>query len=105
MKHETKNELITGGWISVKDRLPEILEDGESALVLCAGRKGTHRHEEGWEQYELMRYVKLDKPDMMNHKGEWIFYGWSNRWWDRNPDLYEVEYWMPLLKLPSDGGN
>jgi hypothetical protein len=30
------------GWISVNDRLPEILEDGESELVLCVGRKGNH---------------------------------------------------------------
>jgi hypothetical protein len=93
---------ITEGWISVKDRLPEIVEDGQSALVLCVGHKGTHPE---WQQYELMNWIKLDKPDIMNHKGEWIHYGWSNRWWDRNPDLYEITHWMPLPEPPRVGGN
>lgn len=106
MENKTETVIkIAEGWISINDRLPEISEDGESELVLCVGRKGTHRDEEGWEQYEIMRYVKLDMPDMKDSKGQWINYGWSNRWWDRNPDLYEVEYWMPLPKYPSDGGN
>ncbi len=83
-------------WISIDDALPEIGEDGESKLVLCKGTKGTHRGEEGWTEYELMRYTKLDKPDLKNSKGEWILFGWSNRWWDTNPDLYAVEFWTHL---------
>jgi hypothetical protein len=94
--------LITEGWVSVTDRLPDIVEDGESDLVLCVGHKGTHPE---WKEYELMKWTKLDKPDIMNHKGEWIHYGWSNRWWDRNPDLYEITHWMPLPTPPSVGGN
>ncbi len=88
-------------WISVDDRLPEIKDDDSSDLVFCVGRKGTHRHEPdcGYIEYEIMQYVKLEKPDMKNSKGEWIQYGWSNRWWDNNPDLYAVEYWMPLPKV------
>jgi hypothetical protein len=85
-------------WISVKERLPELLEDDESELVLCVGYKGTHPD---YIQYELMRWVKLDKPDMKNYKGEWIFYGWSNRWWDRNPDLFQITH-CAKLTTPKD---
>jgi len=74
---------------------PKLQKMGESDLVLCVDHKGTHPE---WLQYELMKWVKLDNPDIMDHKGQLIYYGWSNRWWDRNPDLYEITQCTPLTK-------
>jgi hypothetical protein len=42
-----------------------------------------------------MKWVKLDKTDLLDHNGKPIQYGWSNRWWDTNPDLYDVHFWKP----------
>jgi hypothetical protein len=89
---------ISPQWISVKERLPDIAEDGESNEVLCLGFKRGRRDT---ATYEIMRWIKLDKPDLLNHKGEPIMYGWSNRWWDTNPDGIDVYFWMPLPEPPT----
>lgn len=66
------------------------------------GRKGTHRNEpDCYIRYEIMQWTKLNRPELKNSKDEWILYGWSNRWWDTNPDLYQVEYWIPLPEPPK----
>jgi hypothetical protein len=87
-------------WISVTERMPEIVEDGESETVLCVGWKGTHPQQA--PTYELMKWTKLYKPELTDYKGRPIEYGWSNRWWDTNPDLYNVHFWCSLVH-PSDG--
>jgi hypothetical protein len=95
-------EIISSGWISVDDRLPEIVEDGESELVLCVGHKGTHPNEEGFVRYEIMCWRKLKESEqtLTDYRGK-VKYGWSNRWWDTNPDLYNITHWMPLPKPPQ----
>ncbi len=89
-------------WISVEDRLPELIDDDYSEEVLCVGHKGTHRNDPNFVRYEVMSYEKLceSKQTRINYKGEKILYGWSNDWWNTNPDLYDVSHWMPLPKPP-----
>lgn len=87
------------GWISVKERLPKIGEDGESDLVLCLGYKMSRIET---VTYSLMKWIKLNKPDLKNSNGEWIEYGWSNRWWDTNPDYYNIHLWQPLPSPPKE---
>ena len=88
-------------WISVKDKLPEIIEDGYSDKVLCVGHKGTYPNEDGFVRYEIMSWKKLSESEQVltNWRGKKIKYGWSNRWWDTNPDLYDVTHWA-YLKPP-----
>ncbi len=91
-------------WISVNERHPEIVEEyGESDEVLCVGHKGTHPNEEGFVRYEIMSWKKLSESEQIlrDWKGKKIKLGWSNRWWDTNPDLYSVSHWMPLPKSPQ----
>lgn len=82
-------------WISVKDRLPTIIKDGYSEEVLCVGYKSTNKES---VRYEIMSWMELSESQQttLNYKWEKIKYGWSNRWWDTNPDLYEITHWTPL---------
>jgi hypothetical protein len=88
-------------WISVKDKLPEIIEDDYSDEVLCVGHKGTHPNEDVFVRYEIMRWKKLSESEQVlnDWMGKKIKYGWSNRWWDTNPDLYNITHWA-YLKPP-----
>jgi len=94
MNKSTILNLTINGWISVKDHKPPLIDEYESELVLCVGWKSTNPYET--IQYELMTWEKLNKPKIRNYKGDLIKYGWSNRWWDENPDLYEIHFWKPL---------
>ncbi len=87
--------MRTDNWISIEERLPEIIEYGESETVLCVGFKC---YRQDTAQYELMRWTILEKPDMKDSRGRWIERGWSNRWWDTNPDYYGVTHWQPLIE-------
>lgn len=89
----------TDGWISVKDRLPEIIDDDCSVEVLVVGWKGTHPHDT--IQYDICSWERLMNPEFTDYKGNKVLYGWNKRWWDTNPDLYQVHYWTPLPKPPQ----
>lgn len=93
LKVEPKEEESQEEWISVNERMPEVKEDGESELVLCVGYK-LNRPET--IEYELMRWIKLDKPEVKDSKGNWIEYGWSERSWNSNPDYYWIHFWKKL---------
>lgn len=83
-------------WIRVNERKPEIKEENESDLVLCMGFKSNRPD---MIEYELMRWVKLEKPDTRDRSGSPIEFGWSKRWWDTNPDHYQIHFWR---SLPSE---
>jgi len=88
-------------WIDRKDRLPEIGEDGYSEAVLCFGYKGNHPNEEDFMIYEVMYWKELEEDEQVaiDAWGKKVKYGWSNRWWDTNPDLYNISHWA-YLKPP-----
>ncbi len=85
-------------WIDVKDKMPEILEDGISENVLCFGIKGNYPNDISKAVYEVMCYKELEPEEQIIYKpnGTKVKYGWSNRWWDLNQDLYIVTHWAYL---------
>lgn len=95
MKNITQNSLPEAieQWISVDERLPEILEDGESEDVLCLGFK---KSMPDTAAYVIMRWKLLEKIELLDLKGNPKQHGWSDRWWNINPDGYEIHYWKPL---------
>lgn len=82
-------------WVSVEDGLPDLDEP-----VLCLGFKCSPDRLDT-AQYEIMHRMYLDKPELTDHKGNPVKYGWSTRWWDTNPDMYGIFYWMPLPEPPN----
>lgn len=81
------------GWISVKDRKPELGED-----VLCLGYKATRPEET--VTHQVLAWVKLEKPIGRDSKGNLVEYGWCDQWWNTNPDLFDIYYWHPLPQPP-----
>lgn len=80
-------------WISVDDKKPEIIEDGQSEEVLCLGFKMGNPNT---ATYALLRWTELENPDLLDHQGNPIKYGWNDRWWDKNPDYYNIWFWQKL---------
>jgi len=61
MKNETKNELITGGWISVYDKYPTINDDGASESVLCCGWKAFNMARQQFIEEAILRRIQVRK--------------------------------------------
>lgn len=86
--HPIVRAETTEGWISVKDKMPE-MPDGDCSLpVLVLGFKLSRP--ESFEYDTCCWRVGLDG------KKEW-----SKEWWNDNPDYYWIHYWQPLPKPPQ----
>jgi|LakMenEpi03Aug12_release.lakeMendotaPanAssembly.Ray.scaffolds.fasta_scaffold407930_2 hypothetical protein len=93
MKNETKNELITEGWVSIKERLPEL----EEFVLLFDNWKATT---DGKERMSirvgyLSEYVTRKTNDGIVKYCEW-----------RGTEFaFNITHWMPLPNPPRCGGN
>jgi len=81
MKHETKNELITGAWISVKEQMPPLYKKVLAATTYFPEPLITNLYDVG------------------HGKSKWDF--------SKYVGLYDctITHWQPLPDLPSGGGN
>ena len=101
-----------GGWISVKDRLPE---SGKSVLVSCQIRlmSGKHKYYVCEAMYTAPKTVSAGGYDDFDadYDEETDTYYYPEGWWEKihNWDEYSnvaiadfVTHWMPLPELPKE---
>lgn len=73
------------GWISVKDKLPEINNEGKSEEVLCYGKEESHIE----DNYFF-------SADMYKDDFGYIFYNINGE------ECFKVTHWQPLPKPPNE---
>ena len=86
--------MTNAGWISVKDRLPEV---GKQVLLIVYGWEHSivyiGKLQPGWYKVYLRRGNScLNIPIVPS---DWLIDGWS---YFKAPD---VRYWMPLPEIPN----
>lgn len=111
--NSVKNFPIVGGWISVKDRLPE---SGKSVLASCQIRlmNGKNKYYVCEAMYTAPKTVSAGAYDDFDadYDEATDTYYYPEGWWEKihNWDEYSnvviadfVTHWMPLPKPPKEG--
>ena len=98
MLYEIRNEIdaqpTVGGWISVKDRLPE---DGEMVIVAIFGHDVIVQHEGETLEMAINRTLQHKRVTVGFLDEEGFWYGA-----DGYPMIVQPSYWMPLPEPPKE---